>query len=179
MTKTVIAIITGLVGAAVLHIMIILALPLYTGSDAWSKVVNLGPENEFHVLANKENPTGLYNEDIHIQSAACYYDLDDGPLQILADSSTDMWTFGTFDADANEIFSMSARSSIQGEVNFLIVTRAQILTLKSEEPDLVSRTIAIEVADTQGYAVLRAIAPDFSQIIEARSFLSNASCALL
>lgn len=179
MTKTVIALMTGLIGAAVLHIMIILVLPLYTGSDAWSKVINLGPENEFHVLANQENSTGLYNEDIHIQSAVCYYDLDDGPLQISTDNSTDMWTFGTFDADTNEVFSMSARSSIGGEVNFLIVTRAQILTLRSEEPDLVSRTIAIEVADTQGYAVLRAIAPDFSQVTEARSFLSSASCALL
>lgn len=179
MIKAVIALITGIIGAAVLHIMIILVLPLYTGSDAWSKVINLGSENEFHILANQENSTGLYNEDIHIQTAVCYYDLDDGPLLITADNSTDMWTFGTFDADTNEVFSMSARSSIQGDVNFLIVTRAQILTLRSEEPDLVSRTIAIEVADTQGYAVLRAIAPDFSQITEARSFLSSASCALL
>lgn len=179
MIKTVIALITGLIGAAVLHIMIILVLPLYTGSDAWSKVINMGPENEFHVLANQKNATGLYNEDIHIQSAVCYYDLNDGPLQVLTDNSTNMWTFGTFDADTNEIFSMSARSSIQGEVNFLIVTRAQILTLRSEEPDLVSRTIAIEVSDTQGYVVLRAIAPNFSQITEARSFLSSASCALL
>lgn len=179
MIKTVIALLTGLIGAAVLHILIILVLPLYTGSDAWSKVINLGPANEFHVLANQENSTGLYNEDIHIQSAVCYYDLDDGPLQISTDRSSDMWTFGAFDTGANEIFSMSARSSIQGEVNFLIVNRAQILTLRSEEPDLVSRTIAIEGTDTQGYAVIRAIAPDFSQVTEARSFLSSASCAQL
>lgn len=179
MIKLIIAVITGLIGAAVLHIMIILTLPLYTGSDAWSKVINLGAENEFHMLTNQENSTGLHNEDIHIQSAVCYYDLDDGPLQILADNSASMWTFGAFDSDTNEVFSMSARSSIQGEVNFLIVTRAQILTLRSEEPELVSRTIAIEVTDAQGYAVIRAIAPDFSQIAEARSFLSSASCALL
>lgn len=179
MIKTLIALITGVLGAAVLHIMIILLLPLYTGSDAWSKIINLGAEYEFHVLANQENPTGLYNEDIHIQSAVCYFDLEDGPLQITANSSTDMWTFGTFDTDANEVFSMSARSSIQGEVNFLIVTRAQILALRSEEPDLVSGTIAIEMAEPQGYAVLRAIAPDFSQVAEARNFLSAASCAVL
>ena len=179
MTKTIIAIMTGLIGTAVLHILIILVLPLYTGSDAWSKIINLGPENEFHVLANQKNSTGLYNEDIHIQSAACYFDLEAGPVQIVADKSTDMWTFGAFDADANEVFSMSARSSIRGDVNFLIVTRAQILALKSEEPDLVSRSIAIEVSDTQGYVVLRAIAPDFSQVSEARSFLSSASCAIL
>lgn len=173
------AVLTGLLGAALLHILIILVLPYNTGSDAWSKVVSIGEPFEFYALANQDNPTELFNEDINIQTAVCPYDLEEGPVLIVADDPTTMWTFATYDTESNEVFSMSARSAINGEVNFLIVTKAQLLTLRREEPDLVNETIAIEVDDIEGYVILRSIVPSLSALAEARNFLTNASCARL
>ena len=114
MLKFLLAIVTGVVGAAVLHILLILILPFNSNVDAWSKVENLGDPFEFFSLANEPNDSGLYNEDIFIQTAVCHYILDEGPLQGVADTATEMWTLAAFDTGSNEIFSMSARSAING-----------------------------------------------------------------
>lgn len=179
MLKFLLAIVTGLVGAAVLHILLILILPFNSNVDAWSKVEDLGEPFEFFTLKNEPNESGLYNEDIFIQSAVCHYILDEGPLQIIADETTEMWTLAAFDAGSNEIFSMSARSAINGEVNFILGTKGQLLNLRSEEPELIAETIAIEVADIEGYVALRSIVPSISSLAEAQGFLSNALCARL
>lgn len=179
MFKFLLAILTGIVGAAVLHILIILILPFNTNIDAWSKVENLGDAFEFFTLENEENSSGLYNEDVFIQTAVCHYELEEGPLQILADDPTALWTVAAYDTGSNEIFSMSARSAIAGEVNFIVGTKGQLLNLRSEDPELIAETIAIEVSDIQGYIALRAIVPSISSLAEARDFLANASCASL
>lgn len=177
MLKFLLAIVTGLVGAGVLHILLILILPFNSNVDAWSKVENLGPPFEFFTLENEPNESGLYNEDIFIQTAVCHYILDEGPMQVIADDATEMWTLATFDPGSNEIFSMSARSAINGEGNFIIGTKGQLLNLRSEEPELIAETIAIEVTDVEGYVALRSIVPSVSSLAEAQSFLSDASCA--
>lgn len=179
MLKFLLAIFTGLVGAAVLHILLILILPFNSNVDAWSKVQNLGEPFEFYSLANQPNETELYNEDIFIQTAVCHYMLDEGPLQIVADQPTEVWTLASFDTGSNEIFSMSARSAINGEVNFILGTKGQLLNLRSEEPELIAETIAIEVADIEGYVALRSIVPSISSLDEAQNFLTNALCARL
>ena len=66
MLKFLLAIVTGLVGAAVLHILLILILPFNSNVDAWSKVEDLGEPFEFFTLKNEPNESGLYNEDIFI-----------------------------------------------------------------------------------------------------------------
>lgn len=179
MLRILLAVFTGLIGAAVLHILLILVLPFNTNSDAWSKVENLSEAFEFNILANQDNSTGLYNDDIFIQTAACHFDLDEGPLQIIAEDPTSIWTLAVFDTQSNEVFSMSARSAISGAVDFVIGTKGQLLNLRSEEPELIAETIAIEVSDLKGYIALRAIVPSVSSLAEARSFLSDASCARL
>ena len=164
MLNLILATFTGVVGAAVLHILIILVLPYNTGSDVWSKIQAIGKPFEFFVLSNQKNSTGLHNDDIHIQTAVCEFDLENAPLQIISDDATNLWTFSVFDTGANEIFSMSARSAIKGEVNFLVLTRAQTLALRTEDPELLNETISIEMNGTEGYAVLRSIAPNASEI---------------
>jgi uncharacterized membrane protein len=53
MRSALLAIVIGLVGAAIIHIVIILALPMWTGKDAWTRVSMLGAMNRFYPLANE------------------------------------------------------------------------------------------------------------------------------
>ncbi len=57
--KFVFAAVTGLVGAALLHIIIILALPSFTGQDAYTRVQAEGPENAFYSLPDMSQGKGL------------------------------------------------------------------------------------------------------------------------
>ena len=57
------AIAIGLVGAALLHIVIILSLPSFTGRDAYTRVQAFGEANRFFPLASEGNTLAPINDD--------------------------------------------------------------------------------------------------------------------
>ena len=131
MRSVLLAIAIGLVGAAFIHIVIILALPMWTGKDAWTRVTELGAMNRFYPLANEPNATGLHNDNPHIRSAVCRFDITDGPVRIIASGDVPIWTVAVYDVSSNETYSMNDRSAIGSGVNIAFVE------LRSRLKDLV------------------------------------------
>lgn len=179
MRSVLLAIAIGLIGAAIIHIIIVLALPMWTGKDAWTRVEALGDTNRFFSLANEPNLTGLYNEDPYIRSAVCRYDISDGPVRVVASGDVPYWSVSAFDRASNETYSMNDRSSIGSGVNIVFVTPAQMLQLRRFMPRALERSVLVELKQSQGYVILRAVAPAPSQRPAARAFLSNAVCTTI
>lgn len=50
MLRVLLAIVTGLVGAAVLHVIILLAIPHFSNRDAYTRAVAEGKPHLFHLL---------------------------------------------------------------------------------------------------------------------------------
>jgi Predicted integral membrane protein len=176
MRSLALSVLIGLVGAALLHIVIVLALPRWTGSDAFTRVTALGETGRFFALANEANPTGLFNDDPHIRSAVCRFDLSDGPVRVLANGDVPIWTTATYDAASNETYSLNDRSAIGDGVDLTLVTPTQLLLLKRNMPAALTRSVMVELKQEQGYVVIRAIVPDKSAETSARAFLSEATC---
>ena len=169
----------GLVGAALIHIVIIFALPMWTGKDAWTRVKALGAANRFYSLANEPNVTGLSNDDPYVRTAVCHFDISENPLRVIASGNVPIWTLSAYDASANETYSMNDRSSIGTSVNVAFVTPAQMLQMRRFMPQSLERAVLVELSRPEGYVALRAVAPTPSQEPAARAFLSSALCAEL
>jgi uncharacterized membrane protein len=174
MRSVLLAVAIGVVGAA--FIVIILALPMWTGKDAWTRVRDLGEANRFYALANEPNPTGLYNEDPYVSSAVCHFDITDGPVRVIASGDVPFWTVSVYDVSSDETYSINDRSSIGRGVNIVFVTPGQMLQLRRFMPRELERSVLVELSRPQGYVALRAIAPSPSQMPAARAFLANAAC---
>ncbi|PWW02202.1 putative membrane protein [Hoeflea marina] len=170
------AVAIGIVGAALLHVVIILSLPAWTGRDAWTRVVNLGAPGRFFTLANEPNPTGLANDDPHIRSAVCRFDITERPLRVTSAGDVPIWSASAFDTLANETFSINDRSAIGEEVDITFVTPAQMLQLRKVMPPALARSVLVELAEPQGYVVLRAIVPGPSSERQVRDYLGEARC---
>jgi len=179
MRSLALAIAIGLVGAAALHIVIILALPGWTGNDAWTRVVRLGETDRFYALANEANSSGLLNEDLHINVAVCRFDLTEGPVRVQASGAVPVWTASAFDTDSSETFSINDRSSISEDVDITFVTPAQMLQLRRAMPESLASSVLVALVRPEGYVVLRAVAPLPSLVAGARAFLTGADCAAL
>jgi uncharacterized membrane protein len=177
MRSLLLAILIGLVGAALIHIITILEMPRRTGTDAWSRVQSLGVENRFFPLANVPNDTGLYNEDPHIRTAVCRFDISERPVRILTSGDVPLWTLVAYDSASNETYSMNDRSAIGVNVDIVFVTRPQMLQLRRVMPQALERAVLVELSDPEGFVALRAIAPAPSQKPAARAFVTSASCA--
>lgn len=178
MGKFVFALMTGLVGAALLHIVIILALPHFTGKDAYTRVLSEGEANRFHMLGDRPDAAGLFNADPFIETAVCHFDIRQQPLRLFARSGPPFWSLAVFDADSNEVFSMTDRTSVDGGgLDLLIATPLQVARLRKTPVPALAQAIVVQMGGDQGYAVLRAMAPQRSFAAAVRGFLDGAACA--
>ncbi|MFA1624293.1 DUF1254 domain-containing protein [Rhizobium mongolense] len=176
MLRLIFSILTGLFGAALLHLVIILALPHYTGRDAQTRVLAEGDANHFYLLSAQNDDAGLANSDPFLRTAVCAFDLEDNPVRFTAKGNVPFWSIAVYDGASNEVFSMNDRTSVGGALDVLVATPIQLIGLRKSLPAELQPTILVEMSHPQGYAVLRTLAPQASFDEAARSFLAGAGC---
>ncbi|MBB3135695.1 putative membrane protein [Rhizobium pisi] len=170
------AVLTGLFGAALLHLIIILSLPHFTGKDAATRIEAEGDLNNFYLLSNAYDDAGLANSDPFVRTAVCSFDVEDAPVHFTAKGKVPFWSIAIYDSASNEVFSMNDRTSVGGALDVLAGGPIQLTDLRKNLPQELQQTILVEMARPDGYAVLRTLAPQTSFDESARNFLSEAGC---
>ncbi|WEX78364.1 DUF1254 domain-containing protein [Sinorhizobium numidicum] len=176
MRSVLFAILVGLVGAALLHIVIVLALPQFTGRDAYTRVLGLLEMDSFFSLTAQPGATGLDNSDPYLRTAVCSFSIADTPARFIARGAVPFWSLSVFDSSSNEVFSMNDQTAVNGNLDLVVATPIQLVDLRKSPPEALAQSIMIEMKDAEGYAVLRALAPLRSFEEQVRNFLSESSC---
>lgn len=176
MRKVLFAALIGLVGAALLHIVIILALPQLTGRDAYTRVLGLLEMDSFFGLTSTPGSTGLANTDPYLRTAVCNFSISDGPARFLASGSVPFWSLAVFDSNSNEVFSMNDQTAVNGRLDLVVATPIQLVELRKSPPATLAQSIMVEMKEQDGYAVLRAMAPVDSFEEQVRNFLAESTC---
>ena len=198
MNRLTYAALTGLIGAALLHIIIILALPNFTGKDAYTRIKAAGPSHRFIVLpdsvgtradkstdepangrAEGSDQTALSNVDPFLKGAVCHFDISRAPLRLYAPAGPSFWSMAVYDASSNEVFSMNDRTSVGGDLDAVVATPAQVAQIRKAPGATLTQSILVEYRGTTGYVVLRTMVPAPSFSPQARAFLDEALCAPL
>ena len=173
------ALATGLAGAAVLHILIILAVPHFTGRDAFTRIEGYEEAGRFFPLTDRPNSLGLSNGDPFLRLAVCAFSVEDRPVHLLAAGALPFWSYSVFDSSSNEIYSMNDRTALRGNLDTIIASPAQLTVLRKDNPDIVAQSVLVEMPAIEGYVVLRALATDAGTLARAEAFLGSASCESL
>ncbi|MGE7367975.1 DUF1254 domain-containing protein [Neorhizobium sp. NPDC001467] len=176
MLRILLAIAVGLVGAALLHLVIVLSLPHFSDRDAYSRVLSEGEAFTFHILDQKPDSAGLAQEDPFLETAVCAFELDERPVELTAGDDVPFWSLAIYDPASNEVFSINDRTASGGRLDVIVATPLQATALRKAMPEGLDRSILVETSQTQGYAVLRAMAPQPSIRPLAAAFLSSAEC---
>ena len=176
MLRVVFAVITGLFGAALLHLVIILALPHFTGRDAATRVEAEGDPNNFYLLTGRYDEAGLANGDPFVRTAVCSFDVSEAPVHFTAKGNVPFWSIAIYDSASNEVFSMNDRTSVGGALDVVAAGPIQLTDLRKNLPQDLQQTIMVEMTHPEGYAVLRTLAPQASFDEAARAFLTGAGC---
>ncbi|WP_026618650.1 putative membrane protein [Ensifer sp. WSM1721] len=176
MRSVLFAILVGLAGAALLHIVIVLALPQFTGRDAYTRVLGLLEMDSFFLLTTEPGATGLDNKDPFLRTAACSFSLAEAPVRLVARGAVPFWSLSIFDSGSNEVFSMNDQTAVNGNLDLVVATPIQLVELRKSPPEALAQSIMIEMKDEEGYAVLRALAPLDSFDAQVRNFLADSRC---
>ena len=170
------AIAIGLAGAALLHIVIILSLPSFTGRDAYTRVQTFGETNRFFPLASAGDTLAPINDDPAMKTAVCAFSVENGPIRLFAQGDVPFWSLAVYDGASNEVFSMNDRAAVSGALDTLIATPIQLIGIRKAVPAELEQSILVEMRGEEGYAVLRTFVPTESRQEAAIGFLAEASC---
>jgi uncharacterized membrane protein len=176
MLKVLFAVFVGLVGAAVLHLVILLATPHFSNRDAYTRAMAEGATNAFHLLDEASEKKALGSGDPFMRVAVCTFNVDEKPVRLAAFGAVPFWSVAVFDSASNEIFSMNDRTSAGGELDILVANQVQLAAIRKAQPSGLSKSILVEAGQNKGYAVLRTMVPQSSFGEEATRFLSEAKC---
>ncbi|MGK6315271.1 DUF1254 domain-containing protein [Neorhizobium sp. DT-125] len=171
------AVVTGLIGAALLHLVIVLLLPDFSERDAYTRVLAEGEIHRFYRLGEKPDRAGLSKDDPFVDAAVCAFDVSEGPVRLTApNGGVPFWSLAVYDQSSNEVFSINDRTSAGGMPDVVIATPVQLTTLRKAQPQALSQSILVETTQAEGYMVLRSLTPQPSFADIASQFLSQATC---
>lgn len=172
MAKIFYVILVGLVGAGIVHVAMLLLLPALSQRDAWTSLAGAAPLYE--TVAQDRVPTAL-GQDPFFASAACRFDLSDGPITVAAQGSVPFWSVSVYGREGQNLYSLTDRA-LAGQLSLVLLDPSQAAAQRGTEPDPAAPT-PVQVDTEEGILVLRSFDPDPSWTAIVRGFLSSLRCA--
>ncbi|MVA99867.1 DUF1254 domain-containing protein [Nitratireductor sp. CAU 1489] len=173
-------ILPGLVGAAIVHIAILLLLPAYAERDAWSRLEQAGAPNSFVRLPEAASATrGARAPDPFMAAGACRFDVSASGVRVQSSQKPLFWSVSVYNRWGHNIYSLNDRTASDGLLDLVVVSPDQMIDLRKELPETLAGSIIIEVEEDIGIVVVRVFRPDatFAPLVD--EFFASTRCELL
>ena len=176
MTKLIHALALGFIGAGIIHIVVLLLVPTYSQRDAWSvlseqanfyRIVRLDPSQEASLIGSL---------DPLFDAVACRFDLRDGVMRLHGEGSASYWSISVYDRAGLNIFSLNDSSSPGEELDFVVATPAQMISLRNAMPQELDNAVFVQADIDEGIAAVRTFTPDPSWEPGISTWLRGISC---
>ena len=179
MRRTLVAAFAGLLIGAAMHIGVVLLVPLFAVSDAWTRLGVIGTDGVFRLLpsptAGAVGPAALPG-DPRLTSVVCRFDLSDGPVHIRATLPDTFWSVALLDRRARNLYSLTDSASEQSRLDLVVATPATAATLRANPPATAPTAIIAELPLDAGMAVIRVFVADAAAAPEVTAALTAADC---
>jgi uncharacterized membrane protein len=180
MRSLLLTLLAGIVGAALLHIVIVFTVPYFAPGDAWTRVRALEEAGRFYSVERIATASGqalAAHENAFVRTRVCRFALMSGPIRVHAEGRVPFWSLSIFDPRSNEIFSINDRTVDGAMPDIALATPAQMSRLRESLPEALANSVMVETPSRQGFVLLRTVIPDESWETAADAFLDTASCA--
>lgn len=182
LTRFVMTTLAGLILAAIVHIVTVLAIPALSRHDAAHAYRELGTAGHAEPVPSPGNARGLptlREADPNIVTAICSYDLSAGPMRIVARTGTLPLGLTLHRQGGGVLYAITDRAAIRSALEFLVMTEAQRdERIAADEEGETSRELRI-VSDTeQGLVVARVLMRLPSDRADAEALATGVACGL-
>jgi len=170
----------GLVLAAAVHIIIVLAAPRYAERDAFTRLRDTVTAQQAQSVASPgTGRTWLPHPDPAIAVAACAFDLREGPMRVSAKAGALFESISLHAQGGSVFFAVTDRAAVRGELELVVMTRRQLdEALAEEDEDDPSRDVRIVAPRREGFVIVRVAAPFPTQRREAEEAAKAVSCTI-
>lgn len=167
----------GLLGAAIVHLVVILMFPRIGSNDVWSAMEGFGADGVFVVLPQPEagTPERAYLDPMMVHAVCRFDHLADAPVRVVAPLGGAFWSAAVFDRRGRNLFSVNDRSAAT-PLDLLLVGAADLAALQRDAAAVLEQSVVVDLAIDSGLVVLRAFARDPSMLPDLRAMLAAAEC---
>jgi len=173
-----IATLCGLVIAAGVHIVAILASPYLAEQDAFTKVQStLTAEKAQIISAPGGENAWLPRPDPAVAVAACAFDLRNGPMRVAAMTGSLPLSFSFHKETGGVFFAVTDRAAVRGELEIVAMTARQLDEARAaEDENDPSRDVRIVAPEQRGFVIVRVVAPTASLRPQAEEAAKAVAC---
>lgn len=179
MRRLAFAVMAGLLGAGIVHILVLFLIPEFSERDAWAR---LAMDSGLYVMAplavERGGPPALKSVDPLFDAAACRFDLTDGIVRIRAPGKVVFWSMSIYDRNGHNIYSLNDHSTNAGLLNVVVLTPAQMVGVRRNLPEALEGSVFVEAPIDEGMAVVRSFVPDESWAPTVSRYLDQVTCQL-
>ncbi|MBF9232040.1 DUF1254 domain-containing protein [Microvirga alba] len=178
--RFVIATLSGLVLAAAVHVVVVLASPRFATESAFARIEVMPLAEKAQIVSppGGEN-TWLPLPDPAVAVAACPFDLSDGPERIAAKTGPLLLSFSMHTSTGGVFFAVTDKAAVRGELAIVLMTERQLDEARAgDDEDAPSRDVRIVAPDEEGYVVIRVVAPTPSLRAQAEEAAKAVSCTI-
>ena len=165
--RLVLGVLAGLLGAGIVHIVGVLAVPALSDAGLFERIEGLGAPGRFHPL-----PT----DDPFALAVACAAPTDE-PRRVVSDDPVpgeiDFWSASVFGPDGGAIYSLNDRTAIEGRFDLILATPAAVAEMRAELDESAPELVAVP---ERAVVVLRTRVTEPTLRARAEAFLASASC---
>ncbi|BDA83677.1 DUF1254 domain-containing protein [Aureimonas sp. SA4125] len=192
MGKLILAVVIGLVGAAIVHIVVIFAIPLLAGNNAWGRLGRIaGMETVVRIDSQRQagSGSGLRDDgpgahdfafiDPAFVTAACRFSLEDGPVRVTAPAATEFWSASIYSRQGDNLYSINDRSAVKGRFDLLLGTPEQLVDAEANSVSQDETAIPVGLDLAEGYLTLRVLVGDETQRPGVDAFVRSLRCQKL
>ncbi len=173
------ALLLGLVGAGIVHGVLLLAIPGLAKRDAWARLSPVSDQYEIvRVGAGTVGGPVVGAADPSFLAAVCRFKLTDGPVHLTAPGRMPFWSASVYGRDGANLFSLTDRSATGGLLDIVILRPEQMIQARKNPPEDFEKSIYIELPLGEGLVLLRAFVPDSTWRPQIDGYLSKAKCEL-
>ncbi|TPN68794.1 DUF1254 domain-containing protein [Mesorhizobium sp. B1-1-5] len=173
------AVLLGLVGAGIVHIVVLLLVPEFSERDAWSR---LSMASDLYRMPRLDAEAGgapvVKSGDPLFYATACRFDLDEGRVRIRAPGNVPFWSVSVYDRNGHNIYSFNDHTATGGKLDAVVLTPAQMIDMRRDLPEELQGAIFVEAPIDEGIFVIRSFVPDDSWKSIVSRFLEQSSCEL-
>ena len=179
MRKLLHAVLLGLVGAGIVHIVVLLLVPEFSERDAWSRLSMASALSRRHrVDAAAGGAPGVKSVDPLFYATACRFDLEEGMVRIKAPGNVPFWSVSVYDRNGHNVYSFNDHTANGGVLDAVVLTPAQMIDVRKDLPEDLQGAIFVEAPIEEGIFVIRAFVPDDSWKPIVSRFFEQSSCEL-
>ena len=173
------ALILGLLGAGIVHIIVLFLVPEFSERDAWSR---LAMASDLYRMTRLDAEAGgapvVKSVDPLFYAAACRFDLAEGMVRVKAPGNVPFWSVSVYDRNGHNFYSFNDHTATGGVLDTVVLTPAQMIEVRKELPEDLQGAIFVEAPIDEGIFVIRSFVPDDSWKPVVSRFLEQSSCEL-